>query len=272
MGVSPIMNRKLGTGWDLQNCGKMVNDYEDIKKESNIPLPQNLIDLYEFAIKECKDKKTMYNMEYTSFVLNIVIGFVCLIIGLYGLQNEVIPKSGFVGIACGVVGFVLTLVYVIFNIIVATNYYDNQIYKRDSDGAFAKLEGSRYKCLYNKAGDPRAIFAKYIDLIKSQYNYDKDLADSFTTVPEKNGTLCVQSGGISTCQSSEYINTTYVYTDNNGKENTCTKLYYNNPIRTFTNYDKGSRILCVMIFSILILLCYCGIIFSGFMLSRESDK
>ena len=272
MGVSPIMNEKLGTDWDLANCEKMDNDYEDYKYQPN-PNPER-IDRYEFEIKECKDKKTMYNMEYTSLILNIVIGFICLVIGLYGLQNEVIPKSGLVGMVCGVVGFALTLVYVIFNIIVATNYYDREIYKRDSDGAFAELEGGRYKCLFNKPGDSRAVFAKYIDLIKSQYNYDKDLADSFKIIREKNTTYsnCVRYASTGElCETSEYINNTYVYLDVDGESKSCRKLYFN-IINEFTNYDKGSRILCVMIFSILILLCYCGIVFSGFMLSRESDK
>ena len=119
----------------------------------------------------------MYNMEYTSFVFNIVIGFIGVLIGLYGLQNEVIPKSGTVGMACGVVGLALTLVYVIFNIIVYTSYYDTQYYKVDSDGAFAEREGTRYKCYYFKEKeDIRALYAKYSDLIKSQYNYNKELS------------------------------------------------------------------------------------------------
>ena len=271
MGVSPIMNEKLGTDWDLENCEKMDNDYEDYKHQP-YATPER-IDEYEFEIKECKDKKTMYNMEYTSLILNIVIGFICLVIGLYGLQNEVIPKSGLVGMVCGVVGFALTLVYVIFNIIVATNYNDSRIYKRDSDGAFAEYEGNRYKCLYNKAGDSRAVFAKYIDLIKSQYNYDKDLADSFKTVPEKNFayTCVLDENIVSMCITSEYIDSIHTYIVG-GQPMPCSKLYYYDLYESFENYDQGSRILCVMIFSILILLCYCGIVFSGFMLSRESDK
>ena len=149
MGVGPIMNKKLGTSWGNANCEKLVNDYEDYKK-SNPNMDEQTKEENEYNINRCKNMKTMYNMEYTSFVFNIVIGFIGVLIGLYGLQNEVIPKSGTVGMACGVVGLALTLVYVIFNIIVYTSYYDTQYYKVDSDGAFAEREGTRYKCYYFK--------------------------------------------------------------------------------------------------------------------------
>ena len=36
------------------------------------------------------------------------------------------------------------------------------------------------------------------------------------------------------------------------------------------NYDKSARILTTLIFSIMIILCYIGFIFSGFILNQES--
>ena len=268
MGVGPIMNKRLGTDWGNGNCEKLANDYEDEKKR-NPDMSDKDKKTNEFKISRCKNRKAMYNMEYTSFVFNIVIGFIGVLIGLYGLQNEVIINSGKVGMACGVVGLVLTLVYVIFNIIVYTSYFDDddKHYKVDSDGAFAEREGTRYKCYnFKEKNDTMALIAKYSDLIKSQYNYNKELTDSFKTDPEK--LECTDNYGfvIKGCSDDEYLDITATYGDNIP----CSKLYYHETFDTFSNYDKSARILTTLIFSIIIILCYIGFIFSGFILNQES--
>ena len=274
MGVGPIMNKKLGQGWGLLNCARISDIYEEYKSSMSEKAKKEL----EYEIKHCKQKKVMYNMEYTSFIFNMVIGFICVIIGLYGIQKEVIPKSGLIAAACGVVGFTLTLVYVIYSMIVYTKYYDENttIYKRDSDGAFAKLDGELYKCLYfKKEGDVTALYAKYSDLIKSQYNYNKKLTDSFVNVREKNSTYgyCVTSSSIvESCSQVGYINSTgYFYRNENNEAKPCSKLYYRNLINTFTNFDRSARMLTALISSILILLCYCALLFLGLMLSKISS-
>ena len=273
MGVGPIMNKKLGTSWGNANCEKLVNDYEDYKK-SNPNMDEQTKEENEYNINRCKNRKAMYNMEYTSFVFNIVIGFIGVLIGLYGLQNEVIPKSGTVGMACGVVGLALTLVYAIFNIIVYTSYYDTQYYKVDSDGAFAEREGTRYKCYYFKEKeDYRSLFAKYSDLIKSQYNYNKELSDSFKNEREKRYGCTVNDGSIALCALDEYLDIPVTYINENNENAPCSKLYYHdsyNEFDDFSNYDKSARILTTLIVSILIILCYFGFIFSGFILNKES--
>ena len=273
MGVGPIMNKKLGTSWGNANCEKMANDYEDEKK-SNPSMDELTKEEREYNINQCKNKKTMYNMEYTSFVFNIVIGFIGVLIGLYGLQNEIIPKSGTIGMACGFVGLALTIVYVIFNIIVYTSYYDTQYYKVDSDGAFAEREGTRYKCYYFKEKeDFRSLYAKYSDLIKSQYNYNKELSDSFKNEREKRYGCTVNDGSIALCALDEYLDIPVTYINENNENAPCSKLYYHdsyNEFDDFSNYDKSARILTTLIFSILIILCYFGFIFSGFILNKES--
>ena len=269
MGVGPIMNKRLGTDWGNANCEKLANDYEDAKKR-NPDMSDSDKKTNEFEISRCKNRKAMYNMEYTSFVFNIVIGFIGVLIGLYGLQNEIIINSGKVGMACGVVGLVLTLVYVIFNIIVYTSYYDSAYFKVDSDGAFAKRDGTRYKCLYFKEKDDlEALYAKYSDIIKSQYNYNKELADSFNTDPEKRD--CKTSRFIILdCSQDEYIDSSQTYRNDQGEDLPCSKLYYQQTVNSFSNYDKSARILTTLIFSIMIILCYIGFIFSGFILNQES--
>jgi len=214
----------------------------------------------EAGIRQCRNQKAMHDMEHTSIVFNGVIGFICVLLGLYGLQKEAIPKTGTIGMACGVVGFILTLVYVIYNGVVYTNYYDDSsIYKVDGDGAFAELDGSSYECFYYKESKGiEALIAKYSDLIKSQYNYNKDLKDSFNTDSEKDN-----------CQYRPSLCATQEYIPAGGS--TCKKLYYRQIINDFENYDKSARFLTALLLSIITLLCYCGLIFSGFTLSKEQS-
>ena len=138
-----------------------------------------------WAVDECIRKKGMYDMEYTSFIFDIVIGFVCGLIGLlhlFEVKKDFVSNTGLIGLICGIVGFVLTFVYVIFNGLVYTNYYDNIIYKTDGDGIVAEASGNKYECKYfDEKGNEYALYAKYSDLGKKQYNYNKDLASDLTS-------------------------------------------------------------------------------------------
>ena len=58
------------------------------------------------------------------------------------------------------------------------------------------------------------------------------------------------------------------YTYNNKR---CPKLYYKKLYTDYKNYDLSARFLTVLLLSIIILLCYCGLIFSGLMLSKEQS-
>ena len=77
-------------------------------------------------------------MEYTAFIFDIVIGFICGLIGLFhlfDLKKDFVSKTGLIGFICGVIGFVFTFVYVIFNGIVFTSKYSGVV-ERDENGAY----------------------------------------------------------------------------------------------------------------------------------------
>ena len=271
LSIGPIINKVIttdsedGVFWGQLNCAKKSDDYED-KKKSNPSMSEEKKKKEEIKIRKCRNRKAMYNMEYTSFIFNIFIGFVCVLLGLYGLQKEIIPKTGFIGMGCGIVGFILTFVYVIYNGVVYTNYYNTEIYKVDVDGAFAEYDEDKnaYECFYYKKNDTDSIYAKYCDLIKSQYNYNYDLTNSFNLDPEKKA--CSDKYP-SICRKNEYIEGRIPY----GDSAYCRKLYYKNTFNNYTNYDLSARFLTVLLLSIIILLCYCGLVFSGFMLSKEQS-
>ena len=281
LGIGPSINSKIGT-WSSNNCLKISDKLEErIENDPNIT--EEYKEEKNREIKKCKDQKAMYEMEYTSFIFNAGIGFICILLGLFGLQKEMEKKTGIIGMALGVIGFTLTLVYVIFNGIVYTNYYDDKekIYKIDGEGAVAELvegEKNKYKCLYfNKVNDTEALYAKYSDLIKSQYNYNKELVDSFKDKYHDKFYCTVNIGDyLFNCAADEYweVNNTY-FDDNWDNEYPCKKLYYPyflKDFQTYKNYDVSARFLTVLILSVFILLCHCLLAFSGFKLFKGAES
>ena len=256
------------------NCGRITAIIEEYKKKNK---PQNQIEEVEKIVPMCRNIKAMYALEHISLILNAAIGFIGILLGLYGLQNGIMPKTGLIGMALGVFGFILSFLYVIFNGIVYTNYYEDNTYKVDRDSAFAELNGpDTYKCLYfNKVNDTDALIAKFSDLIKSQYNYNNDLYESFKSENNPERSECnvySDKSYIRNCDKEQTFTPRrpMTYTDKKGKEQTCEKLYYYSKIEDYSNYDKSARMLSCLILSLFTVLCYCGLAFSGFIISKES--
>ena len=260
----PAINQMLYESmWSISICQYYFEEYrKDIWTNEE----------YILKKRKCTNKRIMYNMELTSSIFNLFIGIVCLGMGIYGLGEKISksPKIGFTGIGFGIVGFNLTLVYVIYNGIVYFNYYNDYLYKTDEQGAFAEYNEKlkAYECLYYKKDDIDAIFPKYYDLLKSQYNFNYDLIYSFNFDPEKKG--CSREASPPLCQSSGYFFGNFTY----GNGSLCTKYYYNQKIDDFYNYGLSVRFLICFILSIIILLFYFVLIFSGFMLfgKKKSRK
>ena len=275
LSLGPIITKRIGSNWGLDNCEKRSDDFlEDYKKNPNMGI-QNY-NIKKFIISICKTKKAMFYMEYMSFICNLCIGFIGILLGLYFLQDNMIPKTEMIGMCCGIIGFILTFIYLVLNGIIYTQYYEtSDIYKTDGDGAFAKYAKNKgYECLYfNDIGDHISIIAKYSDYIKSQYNYNKKLSDSFNKDP------IIQSckgstDNIISCGNNEYLKTTKSYNDESGIQVPCEKLYYlNNNIQLdqFYLYDKSVHILMALLISLFILLCYCGFIYFSFNISKDGS-
>ena len=139
-------------------------------------------------------------MEYTAFIFDIVIGFIYGLIGLLYLfdpKKDFVSNTGLIGLICGVVGFVLTFVYVVFNGLVYTTLYamnDNGtkgIIKRDGDYAIAEKDETNFKGLYfDHEKNDFKIKKKISDLGKKLYNYDKDGLESYGKVRTAT-TVCI---------------------------------------------------------------------------------
>ena len=261
LSIAPIINRKVAN-WGTENCARYKDEYD--KEKDGGKSDDDLKYAEKWNLDRCKNWKAMSNMEYTSLIFDIAIGFVCGLIGLlhlFDLKKDFVSNTGLIGLGCGVVGFVLTFVYVILNGIVYTNYYDNpSLYKTDGDGAFAELDGNNYKCFYfDKKGNSHALIAKFSDYGKKQYNYNKDLIESFSSDEVSDCT----SSLITACSVDEHIPETKTH---GGSK--CKYLYYPQTINTITNKDKSDRFLTVLILSLFVCLANIGLALFGFLLFR----
>lgn len=269
LSIGPIVSKKVGIEgyfggyWGSLNCEYYKDEYEEKMREKS---GKTLKYKEEWDKNECYRKKAMYNMEYTSFIFDIVIGFVCSLLGLlhqFELKKDFISKTGLIGLACGIVGFVLSFVYVIFNGIVYTNYYnhDHYFYKSDIDGAFAELNNDKYKCYYHdEPENEHALIAKYSDLIKKQYNYDKELYNSIKAPINSN---CRMSPTI--CLMGEEVDTSIVYSLRSSSSG-CKYLYVEDDFDNFELKDISDRFLTTLLLSLFICLAYIGLVIFGFLL------
>ena len=282
LSIGPIITKTIGSGWGVENC-KILDDGYDQAKKGTLTDAQKKYD-YEYPIERCKNQKAMHDMEYTSFIFDIVIGFVCSLIGLlhlFELKKDFVSNTGLIGLICGVVGFALTFVYVILNGIVYTKYYEKEIYKRDGDGVFAEKKGNNYECIYfDEEGNDHALIAKYSDLGKKQYNYNKDLLKSLNEgeanackIPASDP--CDDPNASPSCTSPITVEDicavkTYTFSTSapsyNNKD--CEKLYLDESEYGITNKDLSDRFLTTLILSLFVCLASLGLALFGFLLFR----
>ena len=269
LSVGPIISKKVGKdayfgNWATLNCEKKSDEYEF---EARLISSKRIKYTYKREKDECYRKKAMYNLEYSSFIIDFCIGFVCsllMLLHLMGQKQDFIQKTGLIGFICGIVGFILTFVYVVYNGIVYTTYYDHDDlrYKKDSFGIFAQKNGDKYECFYHdEPANGYSLIAKYSDLIKRQYNYDKDLVDSYQS---SDVIRCKES--IDVCINGKVIPSSSV------TDSSCDYLYADaNPATDFKNKDKSQRFLTALILSLFVCIAHIGLAIFGFLLFKSTN-
>ena len=281
--TGPIVTLTIGYSWPDLNCDLLSDEYDNDKKQ----YPDMDDDVkkyeYEYPINLCKLRKGMYAMEYSSLVVDAIIGFVLTFISFFhffGIKNEYVPYSAIIGIISSIIGFIFTFIYIVYNGLVYTNDYyvienvdlflDIGIYKSDNDGSFAKLDNfGRYRCIdYESPENIYSFFAKYKDYHKRQYHYDKDLYFTYKNEPEIRG--CTNEYYFYYCVEEGYIDETISYTDNNGISHQCRKLYFY-PYETNLFKYISDKFLASLIFSLFICLCQICLIIIGIMLYRTPE-
>ena len=279
LSIGPVISGKLD-GFGTMNCAR-IKDLYDSNKDNGVE-GDELKYGYKWYVENCQRSKGMYDMEYTSFIFDVAIGLVCGLLGLlhfWEVKKDFVSKTGLIGLCCGIVGFILTFVYVILNGLVYTKSHTG-IYKMDGDLAFAELKGDKYECYYfDKKYNDHALMAKYCDLNKKQYNYDKDLIKKYETA-EVAG--CGNNPSICEHADNGYLEKVQVprqkYSTDNTANIECKYLYYRPNLNSrdvwlndYTNKDISDRFLTVLILSLLVCLANIGLALFGFLLFKNKD-
>jgi hypothetical protein len=290
---SPLINKVTisgvynSLGWGYLNCKKESDDYKKEKDTTSLTgdAKDKYLKPYKHALNLCNRKKAVYGLEHASLILDIILGFLCLILGLlhyFDVGKPFEKVTGIIGLATGIIQFILTLVYVCYSGYIFTNDgpESNSYLKADKDGVIATWDESKrkYKCDFYDKDDEYAIYAKYNDLGKKIYNYDKDIYQAedtnkitychfnyltLTVVGEPTIIFdfddeCISGEGyIPGILSSTYLD--------------CDKLYVNFPNKVENKY-LYDRWVTTIIFACFIIACDIGLAIFGFLLFKSDGS
>ena len=274
--------------WGTLNCERLKDLWDEAKDDPS-KTDDDIKYKEKYNYEACQKKKGKHDMEYTSFIFDIVIGFVCGLIGLLHLfdhKKVFVSNTGLIGLICGVVGFAFTFVYVVFNGLVYNTVYVNngpEIFKRDGDYAIAEKDGDNFKCFYyDHKKNINSIYAKISDLGKKQYNYDKDGIKDYEKVyfgsscsDNANSIAigCFKKERLTILEAKELTGHIYDISE----LSKCNMIYISyidmfgdmaNETPGIENKDLSDRFLTALILSLMVCLANIGLALFGFLLFR----
>ena len=242
--VSPIINNVNDnfSSWRTLNCQFLA----DQGKSEKVKLDD--IQYYKKMRTICERKKAMHDLEYASLIINIVLGFVCSNLSLLHYLNvgkDFEKKTGMIGFIIGIIGFILTLVYVCYNGYIFNNDVTG-ITKLFPNGAILKKDANgRFIYAYENEKEEDSQYIKYKDLGKKQYNYDNQYYENYQTTACKCNSI--------SCSSPS---------------TTCEYVFYR-PETTFKNKYLYDRWLTTLILGVFIVICNIGLLIFGFLLFKS---
>ena len=282
--VAPIISKSgiypYFDNWANGNCQKLEDDYKYNKDNHafDSPAPKGKEKRVKKEIDECKRHKVMFGLEYSAFVIDVSLGFICSFLSLFHFLEPGKPiekVSGFIGIFVGIITAVITIIYLVFNGLIFSNEPIRDIEILYPNKASLKYNGNKYVYNYDydkKEDDYDIPFIKYKDLGKKQYNYDSEIfkATEYYDKSEYKG-----------CQESDIL-VFYTGQDGNKKKYTvdtpndhnCDYIWEED----FDNKENNNKYLydrwmtCIIL-GALIAVCGIGLIIFGFLLSKsEGDS
>ena len=289
LNTGPIINKIKGIGsqnnfdsnWGTLNCLYVSDQYEIEKEKRKIQIDlggesENNKKERDRNLNQIKKKRdscywmqAMHGLEYSAFTIDMIIGFICSILGFLHYLEEgksFTTKSGLIGLVSGVIAFIITLVYLIYNILVYTKVSPNEL-KTEENRAYAKWDNSKnaYICLFFEDDNKDSIYAKFSELGKKQYNYNTDFYLRESNSEFKN---CIY---YSNCENNKEIfkNNQKPYLNDGSK--LCTKVY-KEYIDNINYSDLNNCWLTTIILSSIIILCNIGLSFFGFLLFRNKEE
>ena len=312
LNVGPNIKGYSNNNYD-ESCSHYKDKYELYKEKSiadiNLILSPNLsddddkkewLDLLKEGKNTCYRHKAMIGLEYATFNINVLFGFICALLGLLKYSGNNLGKIvGILGLVTGIIGFVLTLVYVIYSGIIFNNEvynksfenpktsYNSAYIRTKSDGAFREFDDSkkRYVCIFYDKNNKDSVYARYSDFGKKVFNYNKDIKYSTLTKEYKYRIFpygCLASNSLSSpslwnaCKDDDEDPETTngekrKYYDDNGEElGKCDKLYVADT--NASDYEKKNYYdywVISIVFSCLIIVSHIGLAIFGFLSFKE---
>ena len=265
--------------WKNQNCQKMDDDYKNDKKNNlyNDPTSKAAEKVRKKKIDECKRHKAIYGLEYSAFVIDVSLGFICSFLGLFHFLEPGKPLekvSGLIGISVGIITAVITLIYLIFSGLIYSNEPVRDIEILYPNKASLKYNGAKYVFDYDyeKLKDDLDIkYIKYKDLGKKQYNYDTEIFKSENYYADTEYENC-QLDSLEIYYSTQNGKQEVYYVD--GNEHKCDYIWKKN-INNEYNFNKylHDRWITCIILSVVIAVCGIGLVIFGFLLLKsEGDS
>ena len=270
--------------WKNLNC----QFYSDVIKIDTIPNIDTFQKLKKFK-NICYRQKVMYGLENSVFIINIILAFICADLTLLHYLNvgkSFEKKTGLVGLISGIIGLILTLLYVcysgyIFNNDVAfgiINEFNFEYYRPSKfylpklypNGALYKFEvtdsisgtGNYIKVSEKEKGEYPA-YLLYKDLGKKQYNYNTEYYQTY--MKKKPGS----DSGRNDCNIGKEF--TLPTPTPNTRISNCDYLYYY-PKDSCINKYIYDRWLTALILAVFIVICNVALAIFGFLLFKSNEE
>ena len=273
--VAPIINNVGDIKDDLEiepSC-KPKKDKYDFNKKHNAD--SDTLDDLKRRLNKCNRHKAMNDLEYTSLIMDLVLGVICCLLGLlhYFDQAKYFEKiTGIIGIASGAIGFILTIIYVGYSGYIFDNEpsWERKLY---SNGARFKFENSVPVFPFDEEKAEKnedLMYAKFKELGKKQYNYNSKFYKEFSLEQSSKYQDCTYeySGSGLDIDDIDYLDLYRRYTGNN-----CEYVWINIDLHTDSkNKYLFDRWLTSIIFSSLIFACDLGLALFGFLLFKGSSS
>ena len=95
---APIINGVLieSHEWKTENCQILSDTYKNLKEKDSTTDEQ--LKNKKKELNKCNRHKAMYGLEYSSLILDVVLGFICLILGLLHYFDVAKPFEKVTGI------------------------------------------------------------------------------------------------------------------------------------------------------------------------------
>ena len=294
-------NLIVSYGWADFPCNLYSDRYNDYKEtEVTSILTQedkdNQLNLYKEGKNNCLRKKAMIGLEYSAFNFNIIIGFLCTILGIIHFSGNNLGKIvGIIGLASGAIGFVLTFVYIIYSGIIFNNdvvgkefgtygdQYDRSYLATKPDGSFMEWKDGKYVCIFYDKDNKDKLYRKYSNYGNKYLNYyhlnSKDKDDDYYKYRDCSEDLSTLKGLTQWENCKKYAEGTETFSitgkwkvlDENGKEKLeCEKIYAvdrgYNVKKNLYNYWVTTIVLGCFIFVFDI-----GLAIFGFLLFKDNN-